>query len=346
MNRLDFIFTNFVLWILKFIMPIIIGGAIVFQFISGGKINLGSIIQGVFYALSIGTFYILIKNKGISRRKIFLFLMGIGFVSRVLWLLNANTVPVSDFRTMYNAAEEILKGNFYAFQGTSYIARFPHLTIMVLYFSLMIKIFKAPIIVIKIINLLFGIISIYLIYKICKEIFKDEDYALIGGFMASIFPAMIIYTGVFASENIAIAFYLLSIYLFIKYINSKKGLGTLILSGLLLSLGNLFRMVGFIVLLAFIIYIVVYCKNKITYKIKIIATLLISFFIILISVSFTLKEIGVTEFHLWRGAEPAITNILKGTNIESMGAWTQQKIQLFQKYVNMIMKRWKKCLKR
>lgn len=321
MKKFENIFTDLVLMSLKIIMLIIVIGTIQSINVMNDFMNLGMIIQIIFWGGAIIGFILLFNDEKLASKKLIIYILSVGSCIRVLWLINAYTVPISDFNTMYIAAEALLRGDVSAFNGIGYIARFPHLTIMTLYFATIIKFFIQPIIVIKVINIIASVISIYLIYKVCKEIFDEEKYALIGAFISAIFPPMISYVAVFATENIAIPFYLGSIYLFIKFMKGKRKIRYLILSGTLLSIGNLFRMVAIVTLIAYVMYIVIYFKERVIKKVEIITYIVAFYAVILISVSFSLKYVGITEYNLWKGSEPAITNILKGTNIEYEGRW-------------------------
>ena len=132
------------------------------------------------------------------------------------------------------------------------------------------------------------------------------------------------YVGVYCTENIAIPFYLLSTYIFVLVVKKKVNKYYLILLGIILSFGNLFRMVATIMLIAFAMYIIIYTNDKLPEKIKKLALYLIPYFLVLITVSFSLQSLRVTEFHLWKGSEPKITSILKGSNLESWGRWNEE----------------------
>lgn len=266
-----------------------------------------------------------IKNKKINNKwKLFIILF-LGFILRGLWLLNINSSPTSDFRVIYEVAESLLEGDVGAFWGNGYIGRFPHLTIMTLYMAFMIKVFPVKnLLAMKIFNLLFGVLTIYLIYLLAKEIFKSKKLGLYAASIAVIFPPLVTYVGVFCTENIAIPFYLLSTYIFVLVVQKKVNKYYLILSGIMLSFGNLFRMVATIMLIAFAMYIIIYTKDNILEKIKKLALYLIPYFLVLITVSFSLQSLGVTEFPLWKGSEPKITSILKGSNLESWGRWNEE----------------------
>ena len=284
--------------------------------------DIALIIMGV--AIIILCFFV-IKNKKIKNSWKLSIVLFLGFILRGLWLLNINSSPTSDFRVIYEVAELLLEGDVGAFWGNGYIARFPHLTIMTLYMSFMIKVFPINnLIAMKIFNLLFGVLTIFLIYLLAKEIFKSKKLGLYAASIAVIFPPLVTYVGVFCTENIAIPFYLLSTYIFIMAVKKKVNKYYLILSGIMLSVGNLFRMVATIMLIAFAMYIIIYTKDKLLEKIKKLALYLIPYFLVLITVSFSLQSLGVTEFPLWKGSEPKITSILKGSNLESWGRWNEE----------------------
>lgn len=104
-------------------------------FVSLVGLNLEAIIFSIIMIFSIAIELKLINNNNIDyNRKVFIFLF-IALCLRVLWLLNANSIPISDFKTMYESAGDLINGNTKIFKGISYLARFPHLTITVLYMT-------------------------------------------------------------------------------------------------------------------------------------------------------------------------------------------------------------------
>lgn len=313
--------TKTMIIILRIIMVILLvgSGGLIF-----GNLNLfngANLIQLIFYISSIGIFYVLYKSDKIDNKYLLIYVLLVALIARGFWLINANTEPVSDFKTMYDAAKSFLNNDNSPFVGSGYIARFPHLTMMVLYFSAIIKFTADPILTIKIINLILSIVSVYLIYKITEEVFESKNKAILAGGIAAIFPPLITYVGVFCTENIAMPFYLLSIYLFILFIKDTNKIKYLIGASIALSVGNLFRMVAAVALIAFICYIVIYNKNSIIEKCKHIILVVIPFLIILVGTSFMLNKLNITEFSLWKGSEPAITNVVKGINIQYGGRW-------------------------
>lgn len=298
-----------------------------------GKLEIMDIAPIIIGVAIIFLCFFTIKNKKISNRWKLSIILFLGFILRGLWLLNINSSPTSDFRVIYEVAGSLLEGDVGAFWGNGYIARFPHLTIMSLYMSFMIKVFPVNnLIAMKIFNLLFGVLTIYLIYLLAKEIFNSKKLGLYAASLASFFPPLVTYVGIFCTENIAIPLYLLSTYLFILVVKKKKSKYYLVLSGIILSVGNLFRMVATIMIIAFAMYLIIYTKDKLFEKVRKVGLYLIPYLLVLFTVSTTLQGLGITEFPLWNGSEPKVTSILKGTNIERLGRWNEEDASIVNKY--------------
>lgn len=335
MEKLKIGFTKFYTNILTVLMGIVVvacGLITVGSLIFYEKFTFEVIIPILILAITIALEVYIIKKNIKTKYKILLILL-LSFILRRLWLLNINTMPISDFRVIYEVAQGLLEGNKSAFWGTGYLGRFPHLTIMSLYMSFMIKVFPVNnILAMKFINLFFGVLTVYLIYLLAKEIFNSKKLGLYAAGLASFFPPLVTFVGILCTENIAIPFYLLSTYLFILVVKNKKSKYYLILSGVMLSIGNLFRMVATIMVIAFGIYLLIYTKDKLFEKIKRVGLYLLPYLLVLFTVSSTLQGIGVTEFPLWKGSEPKVTSILKGTNIENFGRWNEEDASIVTKY--------------
>lgn len=324
MERFSKGFTTFMLTALKVLLLILVCVSIGTIFTAVRGFNSSVIIVSLVYGISIFLGYKIINSKTLETTKKVGMILAIACIVRVLWLLNVNSVPNSDFNTMYECGKAFLQGDTSMFWGTAYIARFPHLTIMVLYMALMIKVFPDPLIAMKVTNLILGVVVVYLIYLIVKKVFDSKRLAMYAALMAAIFPPLVTYTATFCTENIAIPFYLLSIYLFLLVIKSKKSWTILILCGISLAVGNLFRMVAIVMIVAYGLYILIYTKDNIKLKVRNIMVIGISYWIIMLSVSGILQATKITENPLWRGSEPAITSMLKGTHYESGGRWNPE----------------------
>ncbi|AGK99605.1 glycosyltransferase family 39 protein [Clostridium pasteurianum] len=337
MNYMQDKFNNFVGVFLKILFFLIMVGSIAMPFLSFFKLSFKNIVYSIVIILVIllaclflGHFIYSLVKKDFSNRLILLIILLLAFLLRLSYILLIDTKPFSDFAVIYASSQKFALGDYSVFKGVSYIARFPHLTILSIYLGELIKIFHKPIFAIKFINIILSTINVYIIYLISFELYEDKVKSIMISFVACIFPAFIFYNSVLCSENLAMPFFLGSVYLFILVIKNKKNLLWIFISGILLSIGNLFRIVGIIILIAYILHLLIYYRNK--KSILISGILIVSFILPLISVNSLLLHNNVTEYSLWNGREPFETSILKGTNINSLGMWNIDDAQLSEKY--------------
>lgn len=262
---------------------------------------------------------IFIINLSYTERIKIILLLTLSLLIRVWWIINVDSVPVSDFNTMYLSAKELLNGNMTSFRGYGYLARFPHLVCTTLYMAVMIKVFPVyHLIVIKIVNVILSVFSIYLLYKLSQNFTKKDTTSLGIVLLSIIFPPFISYSSTFCTENLAIPLYLITMISFFKA-NKNNNWSSWIICGILLSLSNLFRGVGIIFFIAFLIYIFIFTKKR---KILNFLGIFSGFILTTFLVSITLMEVNIIENPLWKGSEPSIvTLLLKGSNVENGGRW-------------------------
>ena len=202
---------------LKVLLSVIIITSIIMCFATFVGFNIAGtlVITSVLCISMYGEFKIVNCEMNYNKKVTYIILISIAI--RVLWLLNTNSIPNSDFATMYSCAGEFLNGNKDILKGANYAGRFPHILMNILYMILVRFVFpQYNIIAMKIVYLILGTLSLGIIYLISKEIFKDKKYSIYTLCLGSVFPPLITYSAVFCSENLAIPFYLISILLFIK----------------------------------------------------------------------------------------------------------------------------------
>lgn len=283
-------------------------------------------------------FYMYIKDlfniKGVISKifdnNIIFYILLLAFSLRLMWVLLVPSKPISDFALMYDSAASVAQGNYAAFHGTAYFARFAHNTIAVLYYSIFYEFSKNPLLLIKIVNIFFQTMSVYAMYLLINELYKDKKVARYSAFFMTIFPPFIMYCSQVASENMAIPFYILSIFFFFKSLHKEKSYVYPLLAGLLLSVGNLFRMVGTVFIIAYMMYILFYKSCKDLFRTYI--PLVVAYILPLLLCSNILLSNNITDTQLWNSKEPYHTSILKGTNIMALGSWNEEDASLPDKF--------------
>ena len=326
-------FTIFVNISLKFLFFIILIGSIVFPIqvlirLSKIEIIRVSSIISILIAMSLG-FIVLVKRylrKNKNYTRMIVIILGISLILRITWIMLVDTKPFSDFGLIYDAGKRFANGDYWVFKGIGYISRFPHLTIITIYLGLIQKLFTNALLVIKLVNVTLSTVNVYLIYLIGNDLYNDKKKGILIALLACFFPPFIIYNSVVCSENLAMPFFLGSIYVFTLVTKRKRNILWFLFSGLLLSIGNLFRMVAYVIVIAYIMYLIIYWVKKEFAKSCVL--ILLSFFIPLYIANTALLDLGITENPLWKGREPFITSVLKGTNINSLGMWNKEDSEL------------------
>jgi hypothetical protein len=119
-----------------------------------------------------------------------------------------------------------------------------------------------PVIIGKILDVLFSIISVYLVYLIAHKVF-NKRIALVSAFLFSFSPVFLMFTGLILTEPLALFFGLLGVYLFIR-----KDTGIhLLFSGIFCGLAFLTKFPQGIYFAA-IGLVIIFRKEKLFKKIK------------------------------------------------------------------------------
>ena len=329
MNNISLFFNKFLNLSLKLLLLFIIISS--YLLLNHFKATSFSIICIIGFVILFFITYYFLKNN--FKKSIIAILLIFALIIRILCFLNIDSIPIGDFNRMFICAGDFLNGSAYMFKGTAYIARFPHMSITVLYFALIRKMFSNPLIAIKLINIIFSMLNIILLFFISKEVFEDENKSIWLLFLSAIYPPIILYNNVYCSENLAMPLLLLSILIFLKaFKNKNTKFLFLLLSGISLSFTQLFRPIGYVMLIAYIMFILIYFKESIIKKITLSLSIIAGFIIPFVIISYTLIGLNITENPLWHGTEPASISFLKGTNIKSGGSWNEEDATLFNKY--------------
>ncbi|WP_150275285.1 glycosyltransferase family 39 protein [Paenibacillus tepidiphilus] len=160
-------------------------------------------------------------------------------------------LPTDDSQTVLSLALDMLYRNDYSsFQTGGYLHMFPFNFSTVLYLKTLLFIFPDNYLVLKIFNILFMLITSLMIYLLYKELSgKDgeQDYGVLL-FAATYVPAVLMSNFIY-NDVIATAALTLALYFAVRFMK-QRSLKLIIISGVLLALGNYFRSIGVIFLIA------------------------------------------------------------------------------------------------
>ncbi|MGN7309357.1 glycosyltransferase family 39 protein, partial [Bacillus subtilis] len=140
--------------------------------------------------------------------------------------------------------------DYSSFETGGYLHMFPFNFSTVLYLKTLLYLFPDNYLVIKLFNILFSTVTtlmIYLIYKQLNNKSTERDYGVLI-FAATYLPSLFLNNLIY-NDVIATAFLTSCLYFLIRFIREKSW-KTILIAAILLAVGNYFRSVGVIVLIA------------------------------------------------------------------------------------------------
>ena len=269
-------------------------------------------------------------SKQLKQAWFLIILLLIGFCIRLFWVLNVDTPIISDFYVMYNAAISITEGA-YNFSSSQYFTTWVYQLGFTFYQAAVLFIFNHHVLALKLLNIAFSIGIIVCIYFTGKRLF-NASVGRIAAIMYTIYIPNIMFTSVLTNQHIATFLFYLSFYLLITKFRASRIAWLYI--GLLLSVANVLRPLAPVVLIAVVIYFMLYLltKDSIPVKDKLFCVgknligILLTFVLVgkLISAAFIAG--GLTEYPL-ENRDPYWKFVL-GLNSETSGQYSESDAEL------------------
>ncbi|RII33919.1 hypothetical protein D2A34_12070 [Clostridium chromiireducens] len=281
----------------------------------------------VLIVIIIFLYRICLKLNKFSKKIIIPATLFLSFVIQVTIIFLFTKLPTADSQTVLSLALNMLyKNDYSSFQTGGYLYMFPFNFSTVLYLKTILSIFPDNYLVIKIFNILFTLVTTLMIYFIYKEInykSKDNDYGVLifaATFIPSLFMSNYIY-----NDIIATAFLTTSMYFLIRFVK-ENSIKFIIISSILLSIGNYFRSIGVIILIAGVIYIILSAR-KIGFK-KVLASFCILGLLFNIPSwvqNIVLQSAGVVQESVNKNSAPIYMWLNMGLNADTYGYWDNMK---------------------
>lgn len=246
-------------------------------------------------------------------------------------------VPTDDSQTVLSLAMNMLYDQDYSsFETGGYLHMFPFNFSIVLYLKTLLYLFPDNYLVIKLFNIFFSLVTTYMIYLIYKQLNRRStarDYGILifaATYLPSLFMNNLIYNDV-----IATAFFTTSLYCLIRFTN-KKSWSTIIMAAVLLAIGNYFRSVGAVILIAAILYILMNWRNVGVKKaIASIGILAILFNIPSWTQNAVLQSTHTVEGSVNENSAPIYMWLNMGINLERFGFWdNMESYRIYQREAN------------
>ena len=285
----------------------------------------------IYFLLALCAGYALYKVK--DQKYFILGLFGVAFIIRLIWVLNINSQPVSDFTQMYKGAQNILNGNTDLVRNSEYFRVWVYQLGFAFFQSNILRIFGDSIEVLKVTNAFISACIPVVIFLICNNL-KRSKGSRIPALIYCFYVTSIAMTSVLTNQHLATLLIYIGLYIFMKYDKSYIGL---IFFGIIISLGNVIRPEGIIVMIGIILFLIfkdfdnirnikVFAINNITKPMLI----LIVYMMTTTLVSATFKGMGLTDYNL--GNREPYWKFVVGLNVGHNGLWNPDDGDLVNKY--------------
>lgn len=260
-------------------------------------------------------------NKYISRFTFVILLVVLAFCIRLAWIINVPTAIESDFEMLYNSAVQAANGDFSFTQNTYYTSWVYQLGFTI-YQAFIIKLFGEGTFALKFLNVLYCTGIVLLVYLITTKVF-NEWAGRIAGLLYALYIPSITMTSVLTNQHLATFLFYLGFYLLITKGLSSKYMWIVI--GIVLSLGDIIRPLGMLILIAVIIYVFLQgilgqSKQTIFNSLKKLSGILIVFYLVHYVISYAFISSGITQYPL-SNRDPLWKFVL-GLNYETKGTYS------------------------
>lgn len=180
----------------------------------------------------------------------------VSFAAQTAIILLFPRLPTDDSQTVLTLAQNMLyRGDYSSFQTSGYLHMFPFNFSIVLYLKTLLFVFPDNYLVIKFFNIGFTLVTtlmVYLLYKELNSKSQTREYGVI--ILAAAYGPALFMSNFIYNDVIATAFLTSALYFAVRFIK-EASLKYMLYAAALLAVGNYFRSIGAIFLVAIVICI-------------------------------------------------------------------------------------------
>lgn len=253
-------------------------------------------------------------------------LFATSLILRLAFNLFVETEPISDFKVLFDASQQLLKGDT-SFNQTLYFSLWPYQLGFVVYQTLLLKIWNS-LFFLKLINCICSSLICLLIYLISKKFVKEKSAQIISlVYSLSIFS--ISYTSVLSNQHMASLLVYFALYIILTERIIKDNYIKYIVAAILIAISNIIRPEAIITIFAIILYLILLMRKTNAKKTIIqISLLLIIYFSSLFLVDQVFINTGLSPNGLKNNA-PHWKFVL-GFNHETNGTYSDNDIYVLE----------------
>jgi hypothetical protein len=243
-------------------------------------------------------------------------------------------LPTDDSQTVLTLAQNMLyRGDYSAFQTSGYLHMFPFNFSTVLYLKALLFVFPDNYLVIKFFNIGFTLVTTLMVYLLYKELnvkSQSRDYGILV--LAAIYAPALFMNNFIYNDVIATAFLTSALYFAVRFMK-EASLKYMIYAAVLLAIGDYFRSIGAIFLVA-IVFSVLLQIRKLGVK-KSVLGLAVTVLLFMVpgwTQNLLLQATGKVEGSVNANSAPVYMWLNMGINQSTFGFWdNRQSYNIYQR---------------
>ena len=264
----------------------------------------------IWLVLALGLSLFIARNEKIKKFGLLLFV--VSFLVRLAVIIVLNFPQVYDFATLLDASHMFASGD-YSFKQWWHFHTWGYQTGFVIYQGFLLKLFNSEFLL-KLLNVLYSSLLVLFIYKLGKRI-SDEKSARVASILYMIFPFYLFLNTVMVNSHLATILMYFGILFLIK---KEKSFKDYLIAGVFISLGNIIRPEGIIVVLTLLVYeFFLFNKRDVINAVIRVVSFLIVYFSIGCFASFLVVKSGVNPSGL--SNKDPLWKFVLGFNYETCG---------------------------
>ncbi|MEK3712796.1 glycosyltransferase family 39 protein [Paenibacillus sp. FSL R7-0333] len=263
------------------------------------------------------------KLEGYSRVKVIPAVLLLSGAMQLVIIFLFTRMPTDDSQTVLSLAWAMLYDKDYSsFQSGGYLYMFPFNFSFVLYLKTLLLLFPDNYLVIKSFNILFTLVTTLVIYLLGQELrpqSRSKNYGLLivaATYVPALFMSNFIY-----NDGIATALLTSALYFGVRFIR-RRSMKDMLFAAVLLTLGNYFRSIGMIFLIAIVLSLLLNLR-AIGVK-KVIAAFGITLLLWVLPAwiqNTALQATGIVDESPSGNSAPVYMWLNMGINLETLGFW-------------------------
>jgi len=210
---------------------------------------------GALFCISMGIYRLGVEMSFSGRKYVTGNILYLSLAVQVLYILLLPANQFADQSIVNRIAQDLIRGNYRAFQKGGYLYQYPNNVGISLVLSWVYRLFPQSMLVPKLLNALCSTATSYLVMRIYEELNpgrRSRSYGILlfsGFFLPAILLNNLVYNDIFATT-----FFVAAVYYAVRFSKTEKW-KHLLWSGFLVSMGHFLRQLGPIFLIAIALFL-------------------------------------------------------------------------------------------